>query len=212
MSINKVALATALLLASTASQTSVALAQSAPPAQPLSESVPSDLPRTARPLHYTIAIEPDAAKLTFAGQSSAEIEVFAATSELVLHAVDLKIAEARLVPATGGAAIPLSISLDEDKQLVRFTAPSRIAPGRYTLTTRYFGTINTQANGLFALDYNDAATGEPRRGLFTQFHAPHNRAPPNNRELQRVAAQPPRCLPGAFPDGIPQSLDRDTLQ
>ena len=174
MTIGKVALATVLLLAST-SLAPAASAQSAPPTQPLNESVPSDLPRTARPLHYTIAIEPDAAKLTFTGQSSAEIEVFAATSELVLHAVDLKFADARLVPAAGGPAIPLRIALDEDKQLVRFAAPTRIAPGRYTLATRYAGKINTQANGLFALDYNDTATGEPRRGLFTQFEAPDAR-------------------------------------
>ena len=174
MSITKAALAAALLLASTSSPVPVASAQAAS-AQPLSESVPSDLPRTARPTHYTIAIEPDAAKLTFTGQSSAEIEVFAATSELVLHAVDLRIAEARLVPTGGGAPVPLKIALDEDKQLARFTAPTRIAPGSYTLITRYTGTINTQANGLFALDYNDTASGQPRRGLFTQFEAPDAR-------------------------------------
>ena len=179
MSITKVALATAFLLASAASQTSVALAQTlaqpATPPQPLSESVPSDLPRVARPLHYPIAIEPDAAKLTFTGQSTAEIEVFAVTSELVLHAVELKIAKAMLIPAGGGVAIPLKIALDDEKQLARFTAPSRVAPGRYTLTTDYSGTINTQANGLFALDYNDVTTGQPRRGLFTQFEAPDAR-------------------------------------
>ncbi|QGN56418.1 M1 family peptidase [Novosphingobium sp. Gsoil 351] len=155
--------------------TPVASAQPATPPQPLAKSVPSDLPRTARPLHYAIAIEPDAANLTFAGQSSAEIEVFAETSELLLHAVDLKIAEARLVPAAGGVAIPLKIALDEGNQLARFAAPSPITPGRYTLTTRYSGTIYTQANGLFALDYNDTATGQPRRGLFTQFEAPDAR-------------------------------------
>lgn len=179
MTIGKVALATALLLAGTAVPAAAQTAREAqPPAQapaPLLDSVPSDLPRTARPLHYAIAIEPDAAKLTFTGQSSAEIEVFAATSELSLHAVDLKIAEASLVPVGGGAAIPLKIALDEDKQLARFTPPARIAPGRYTLTTRYTGTINTQANGLFALDYNDIASGQPRRGLFTQFEAPDAR-------------------------------------
>ena len=130
MIIGKVALATTLLLAGTAALAPMASAQTATPPQPLSEAVPSDLPRTARPLHYTIAIEPDAAKLTFAGRSSAEIEVFAATSELSLHAVDLRIAEASLVAAGGGAAIPLRIALDADKQLVRFTAASRIAPGR----------------------------------------------------------------------------------
>ena len=174
MSMTRVAMAATLLLATSALAPAIA-AQDGGSLQPLADSVPSDLPRVARPLHYTIAIEPDAAKLTFTGTSSAEIEVFAATSQLVLHAVDLKIAEANLVPAAGGASILLRIALDEDKQLARFTAPSRIAPGRYTLTTRYTGTINTQANGLFALDYNDTATGQPRRGLFTQFEAPDAR-------------------------------------
>ena len=179
MTIGKVALATALLLAGTAVPAAAQIAREAqPPVEapaPLPDSVPSDLPRTARPFHYTIAIEPDAAKLTFTGQSSVEIEVFAVTSELVLHAVELKIAKAMLIPAGGGVAIPLKIVLDDDKQLARFTAPSRVAPGRYTLTTDYSGTINTQANGLFALDYNDTASGQPRRGLFTQFEAPDAR-------------------------------------
>jgi aminopeptidase N len=175
MSMTKVALATALLLAGTAGLAVSAGAQAVAPPQPLAETVPSDLPRVARPLHYTIAIEPDATKLTFTGQSSAEIAVFAATSELTLHAVDLAISQARLVPAAGGAAIALKIALDPDGQLVRFIAPQLIAPGRYTLITQYSGPINTQANGLFALDYNDAKSGEPRRGLFTQFEAPDAR-------------------------------------
>ena len=175
MTIGKVALATSLLLAGTAVPAAAQIAEAIQAPAPLPASVPSDLPRTARPIHYTIAIEPDAAKLTFTGQSSAEIEVFAVTSELVLHAVELKIAKAMLIPAGGGVAIPLKIALDDEKQLARFTAPSRVAPGRYTLTTDYSGTINTQANGLFALDYNDATTGQPRRGLFTQFEAPDAR-------------------------------------
>ena len=143
---------------------------------PLPAEVTSDLPRTAAPSHYAIEIEPDAGALTFAGRSSVDLQVFAATRELVLHANDLKIAEATLAPLMGdGAIIPLKIALDADKQLARFTAAAPIAPGRYRLATRYTGTIDTQANGLFALDYADAATGEPRRGLFTQFEAPDAR-------------------------------------
>ena len=175
MSMTRVALAAALLLGGTAALAFPASAQTVSAPQPLAETVPSDLPRVARPLHYTIAIEPDAAKLTFTGQNSAEIVVFGATPELALHAVDLAISEARLIPSDGGAAIPLTIALDPDNQLARFKAAQSIAPGRYTLTTRYAGKISTQANGLYALDYNDTASGEPRRGLFTQFEAPDAR-------------------------------------
>ena len=114
MPMTRVALAAALLLGGTAGLASAASAQMVSAPQPLAATVPSDLPRNARPLHYTIAIEPDAAKLSFTGQSSAEIEMFGATPELVLHAVDLAISEASLVPAGGGAAIPLKIVIDPD--------------------------------------------------------------------------------------------------
>ena len=164
-------LAAAALLAGTSS-----FAQAPVAPAPLAAEVTSDLPRTAAPSHYAIEIEPDAGALTFKGRSSVELEVFSATPELILHANDLKIAEATLAPLRGdGATIPLKVALEPDKQLARFTAAQPIAPGAYRLTTRYAGTINTQANGLFALDYTDAATGEPRRGLFTQFEAPDAR-------------------------------------
>ena len=174
MNMNGVALATAFLLG-TAAHGPAAIAQAAPLA-PLAESVPSDLPRVARPLHYTIAIEPDAAKLSFSGASSVDIQVFAETSELVLHANDLKITEANLSSEVGPVLLaPLTITLDPESQLAHFSTGRPIRPGLYRLTTNYTGTINTQANGLFALDYNDAVTGEPRRGLFTQFEAPDAR-------------------------------------
>ena len=162
------ALAAGLLLAGTSS---LSQAQTATPAAPLNADVTSDLPRSAAPSHYAIEIEPDAGKLTFAGLSTVNLQVFAATPELVLHVNDLKIAEASLVPAAGGAAIPLRVTLDADKQLARFAAAKPIAPGAYRLTTRYTGKINTQANGLFALDYTDEASGSQRRALFTQFEA-----------------------------------------
>ncbi|MBC7158440.1 MAG: M1 family metallopeptidase [Porphyrobacter sp.] len=147
---------------------------------PLPPSVPSDLPRTARPLHYAIHVVPDAAKLTFSGSETIDLEVFEQTDALVLHAVDLAIAEARLSPAgtvgqgAGGGAV-LSARMDPDRQTVSLSAPGPIAPGRYRLALSYTGIINTQANGLFALDYPDKRTGETKRGLFTQFEAPDAR-------------------------------------
>ena len=55
------------------------------------------------------------------------------------------------------------------------SAPEPIAPGTYRLEFHYSGKINTQATGLFALDYPDKRTGETVRGLFTQFEAPDAR-------------------------------------
>ena len=109
-------LAAAALLAGTSS-----FAQAPVAPAPLAAEVTSDLPRTAAPSHYAIEIEPDAGALTFKGTSSVDLQVFATTPELVLHANDLKIAEASLAPLMGdGATIPLAVKIDAEQQLARF--------------------------------------------------------------------------------------------
>ncbi|WP_347302323.1 M1 family metallopeptidase [Croceibacterium sp. TMG7-5b_MA50] len=144
--------------------------------QPLPASTNTDLPRTARPLHYSIDVVPDAANLSFVGTTAADVEVFERTDTLVMHAVDLTFSAARLLPADGsGTAIPLRWTVDPEAQTVSLKAPRAIQPGRYRVDTSYSGIINTQANGLFALDYPDKRTGQQVRGLFTQFEAPDAR-------------------------------------
>jgi aminopeptidase N len=165
---------TALLLAGGAS---ASFAQApALTSAPLPESVPSDLPRTARPLHYRIEVVPDAANLVFTGSSSVDIEVFEQVDAPTLHANELAIQSARLFAAGGtGEGIALEPEVDAEAQTVRLKAPQPIAPGKYRIDLTYTGKIQTQATGLFALDYPDKRTGETVRGLFTQFEAPDAR-------------------------------------
>ncbi|WP_298289830.1 M1 family metallopeptidase [Novosphingobium sp.] len=151
-----------------------ALAQPVPANPSAAAGVHTDLPRVAHPSHYTITITPDAANLKFAGQSSVDLEVTEATPFLTLHALDLNIASATLTPA-GGTPVPVTITMDAASQTARFTAAQPLSPGKYRLETTYSGVINTQANGLFALDYPDKITGKDVRGLFTQFEAPDAR-------------------------------------
>ena len=141
---------------------------------PLPAHLPTDLPRNARPLHYAITVEPDAQALTFTGQSVVTLELFEPSETLVLHALELDISEAVLV-AADGTRLPLIVSYQPEVQTARFTAPQTLPPGTYKLETRYAGQIETQAAGLFALDYPDKRTGEQVRGLFTQFEAPDAR-------------------------------------
>ena len=142
---------------------------------PLPDSVPTQLPRKARPTHYAIVVTPDATARTFTATAAIDLEVFEPTRTLVLNANDLTIGGSNLTSSDGGATMPLDVKLDKDAQTVTFTADKTIAPGAYRLGTGYSGIISTQANGLFALDYPDKATGEQRRGLFTQFEAPDAR-------------------------------------
>lgn len=141
---------------------------------PLDTSVPSQLPRIARPVHYDISVTPDAKALSFAGEAGIDLELYEPSTTLTLNALDLSFASASLTGADG-KTIPLTVAIDAAAQTASFTAAAPLAPGKYRLNTSYTGTINTQANGLFALDYPDKISGGETRGLFTQFEAPDAR-------------------------------------
>src|ERR1700682_3853450 len=58
--------------------------------------VPTQLPRTARPLHYSISVVPDAANLRFAGSVVIKIEVLQRTVSITLNAAELDFQSATL--------------------------------------------------------------------------------------------------------------------
>ena len=131
--------------------------------------VPSQLPRNVRPLHYTIAAAPDAANLRFTATAMIEIEVLEPTDTIVLNAAELDFARVTL---DGGAEA--RVSTDAEAQtaqlpLLRAGSPPAATGSRSPIPAR----INTQAAGLFALDYQSEQGS--RRALFTQFEAPDAR-------------------------------------
>ena len=154
---------------------SAALAFAAPvhsaPAQrvdTVDPTLPTQLPRTAIPHHYTISVTPHADRLTFDGEVGIDLDVTKPTQAIVLNAAELNLASATLQPARGGPAVSAQISLDPEAETATLTFPRTIAPGAYHLAIAYSGVIHTQANGLFALDYKDPA-GVRKRAIFTQF-------------------------------------------
>ena len=162
-----IAAAVALALAGSATVTTAAVPV---PTQAASEAT-TQLPRGVRPLHYDIAITPDAGAGSFAAQVAIDLEVLAPTRSITLNAAELSFAGATLTPraGAGAGAAPQSarIAVDEEAQTATFSFPKPLAKGRYRLALDYTGVVQTQAVGLFALDY-DSAAGR-KRGLFTQF-------------------------------------------
>jgi aminopeptidase N len=135
-----------------------------------STPTPTQLPRTARPTHYDVTIEPDAAALTFHGDVAIALDVLAPTQSITLNAVDMKFASVRLTESTGKAvAAEPKIAIDEAAQTATFDFGKKIPSGSYRLELDYTGKIGTQAVGLFAIDY-DTANGK-KRALYTQFEA-----------------------------------------
>jgi aminopeptidase N len=162
------------LSAALAASAAIALCLSAPAASAphpdtVDTSLPTQLPRIAVPTHYAITVTPKAEKLTFNATTAIDIKVVKPTRTIVLNAADLDIASATL---SRGKAAPAraKVSTDTDAQTATFDFGRTIAPGNYRLNIAYSGKINTQANGLFALDYKNPE-GKDARALFTQFEA-----------------------------------------
>ncbi|MBH1991852.1 MAG: M1 family metallopeptidase [Sphingomonadaceae bacterium] len=150
-----------------------ALAQSAPAPTGPAAGITTQLPRGAAPAHYAITVTPDAANLKFTGKVTIDVTVSTAMPALVLNAADLSFASVTLTPAKG-KAVTGKVSVDAAAQTVTLDFGKPVQPGSYKLAIDYAGIINTQANGLFALDYTDNA-GAAKRALFTQFEAPDAR-------------------------------------
>ena len=148
----------------------------AAPAEPQAQadtvdaSLPTQLPRTAIPRHYALTVTPHAQRLTFDGQVAIDLEVIKSTRELVLNAADLKFNSATLRAAKGGAPLAGRVTVNAEAQTATISFPRMLAAGAYRLELAYSGKINTQANGLFALDYKNKE-GKDARSLFTQFEA-----------------------------------------
>ncbi|CCW20126.1 Aminopeptidase N [Sphingobium indicum BiD32] len=148
------------------------LAQAGPLAGPAA-GITTQLPRGAAPGHYAIEVTPDAANLTFTGKVTIDVMVSTAMPALVLNAADLTFGDVMLTPAKG-KPIKGMAKVDADAQTVTLDFGKPLVPGQYKLAIAYAGVINTQANGLFALDYTNNE-GQAKRALFTQFEAPDAR-------------------------------------
>ncbi|HEY0148349.1 MAG TPA: M1 family metallopeptidase [Allosphingosinicella sp.] len=167
---------TALTACSTASKPVVPASATAP-AQ--AGRVPTQLPTHTRPLQYTISVTPDAANLRFTALSTVDVDVLQATDSITVNAADLTFKSANIASlSSDGRVAPIALSssriaVDADKQTATVHFGRAVQPGRYRLSFDYAGKINTQAAGLFALDY-DSPAGK-KRALYTQFEAPDAR-------------------------------------
>ena len=126
----------------------------------------TQLPRTVRPTHYTVSIAPDAVKMRFKGKVTVAIDVLRPTHTITLNALDMTFAQVALTSANGKAS-SARVHVDANAQTATFTFNKAVAPGSYQLAMEYAGRIGTQANGMFAIDY-DTKAGK-KRALYTQF-------------------------------------------
>jgi aminopeptidase N len=120
-------------------------------------SVHTQLPLGVTPLAYDLSITPDAKALTFQGAVKITLATRTPQRRIVLNAVDLQIAEARLDGARA------RVALNPKTQTASFAPAKPLSAGRHVLAIRYAGKINDGPSGFFHVDYDGG------RMLATQF-------------------------------------------
>jgi aminopeptidase N len=121
------------------------------------------LPSGVTPIHYDLALVPDAANLTFRGRVKITIHVKAPVPVVVLNDDELVIDRAMLDKEQAGAAVSLAVK----PQRATLTFAHPVARGNHTLTIDYHGVIRPSTHGFFAMDY-DSPAGK-RRTIATTF-------------------------------------------
>jgi aminopeptidase N len=137
-------------------------------AKPAAAEITTQLPRNARPSHYSISLKPDAAAATFAGRVEITLQVTKPTSSLTLNAADLAFSDAQISSGKKTQAAR-AITVDAPHQTVTFDFGQPLAAGSYKLAINYTGKISSQSSGMFYLDYD--STAGSKRAIYTQFEA-----------------------------------------
>src|SRR3954464_11461387 len=109
----------------------LAVPAAAAPLLPLAQrNIPTQLPRTVRPLEYRLDIVPDAANLRFTGTAAIDIEVLQATDAIVLNAADMAFSRGALGGIAGQERQARNIAVDGEAQTATITFGERVQPGR----------------------------------------------------------------------------------
>lgn len=119
------------------------------------------LPKTVKPVHYDLTLEPDLANFTYRGSVHIDLDVLADSSSVSLNTVDLDIQSTRI--AVDGAEVESTVHLsyDEDSQTTTFGLGHALQAGqRATLSLEFTGTLNDVMAGFYRSSYKDADGSE----------------------------------------------------
>ena len=131
------------------------------------------LPTTVVPTHYDLELAPDLDAATFTGTAEITIVVTEAVEELVLHALDLEIAEAWL-EGGDGRRIDATPSFDAPSETVTLALSAPAEAGPWALHARFSGELNDKLVGFYRSTFTDDE-GTTRTLACTQFESTHAR-------------------------------------
>ncbi|HLK86785.1 MAG TPA: M1 family metallopeptidase [Candidatus Binataceae bacterium] len=126
------------------------------------------LPKNVVPERYDISLTPDLKAFTFAGEERVTVRVAAATSEVLLNALELEID--RVSAERAGIAVAGKAALEPAHERARLSFERALEPGEWTLRIAFRGILNDKLHGFYRSTYKDAQ-GRSHLVASTQFEA-----------------------------------------
>lgn len=136
------------------------------------ERDPNRLPTTVVPSHYDLELAPDLEAATFTGTVAATVEVTEAVDELVLHALDLDVAEAWL--EADGTRLDVTVTFHPESEMATFALSGTAQPGSWVLHARFTGALNDKLVGFYRSTFT-GDDGTTHALACTQFESTHAR-------------------------------------
>jgi Aminopeptidase N len=131
-------------------------------------NTPGKLPKSIRPLAYTVRIEPDLGRLTFTGIETVRLNFQSPSREIIFNALDIGIKAMRV----DNENVPLSAVKNEGtNELVTVSLPRKLPAGEHRLDLEFSGKINQFGRGLYYAKYQEQGSGARKMLLGTQFEA-----------------------------------------
>jgi hypothetical protein len=103
-----------------------------------------NLPKTVRPLDYTVELVPDPEHLTLSGRETVSLDVLAPTKTLVFNALNMRYTLATIDGQAAASIVP-----DDAVQRTTLTTRTTLRPGHHTLVLAFAGKMETTGQGLF---------------------------------------------------------------
>ncbi|CAG2107133.1 unnamed protein product, partial [Medioppia subpectinata] len=139
---------------------SVGTSPTAPSVPPTAPTPPPDiellLPKTVRPKHYDLTVEPNHETNVFTGRVTVEIEVIDATDVIKIHANELTVSGAKVVDKSGADLKISSTSEDTKKQFYIIQLEQPLSKeATYQLSLSFSGSLIGKIIGFYKSSYTN---------------------------------------------------------